>query len=61
MRTTQTIQITDLQNKVYDKMAVLGRKENELAKLTKEVDAYRRRFLLQASKIIFGNGAKRKR
>lgn len=32
-------QITELQNKVNDKMATLGRKESELAKLTKEVDA----------------------
>jgi len=32
-------QITELQNKVNDKMAALGRKESELNKLTKEVDA----------------------
>ena len=32
-------QIVDLHNKVYDKMAAIGRKESELAKLTKEVDA----------------------
>ena len=32
-------QITELQNKVNDKMAALSRKESELAKLTKEVDA----------------------
>lgn len=32
-------QIVDLHNKVYDKMAAIDRKESELAKLTKEVDA----------------------
>ncbi|MBR1630540.1 MAG: recombinase, partial [Paludibacteraceae bacterium] len=32
-------QITELQNKVYDKTVALGRKESELKKLTKEVDA----------------------
>lgn len=32
-------QITELQNKVNEKMATLDRKESELAKLTKEVDA----------------------
>lgn len=31
-------QIVDLHNKVYDKMAAIGRKESELAKLTKEVE-----------------------
>lgn len=31
-------QIVDLHNKVYDKMAAIGKKEGELAKLTKEVD-----------------------
>lgn len=32
-------QIVDLHNKVYDKMVAIGRKESELEKLTKEVDA----------------------
>lgn len=32
-------QITELQNKVNDKMVALGNKESELNKLTKEVDA----------------------
>lgn len=32
-------QITELQNKVYDKTVALSRKESELKKLTKEVDA----------------------
>ena len=31
--------IVDLHNKIYDKMTAIGRKESELAKLTKEVDA----------------------